>query len=147
MDGNVTASSEWKPLYRVSNFIDLIGPVMIREIDDRVELRLEITEKHCNIRGNAHGGLIATLSDIILGRNLAKMSRKGRYYVTTNLNVNYVNAAVVGDVLIARVDMVKAGARTGFVHGRISAGDKVITEITGVFCGIESEQAKDASVV
>ncbi len=147
MDGNVTIADDWQPLNRVSNFIDLIGPVMIREVDDRVEMRLEITEKHCNIRGNAHGGLIATLADIICGRNLAKMRRQNVYYVTTNLNVNYVNAAVVGDVLIARVDMVKAGGRAGFVHGRITAGDKVITEITGVFCGIESEKAKDASVV
>lgn len=141
-----TAPTEWTELKRASPFISMVGPVMLREANGYVELRLDVTRDHCNARGAVHGGMIATFADIALGRNLAKKSQPGRYYVTTSLNVNYLAATTEGDCLVARIDSVKAGARVGFVHGQILAGEKPVAEISGVFCAIATKETEGLDI-
>ena len=137
------APGEWIEIKRASPFITKVGPVMMRNVDGFVELRLDVVRDHTNARGAVHGGMVATFADIALGRNLAMKSKPGRYYVTTSLNVNYLAATTEGDCLIAKIHSVKAGTRVGFVAGQILSNGRAVAEISGTFCAIETTETRD----
>ncbi|WGS19906.1 MULTISPECIES: PaaI family thioesterase [unclassified Bradyrhizobium] len=124
---------EWKGLDKVSPYIGRIGSVLMRLQDEGIEIGLELTKEHCNARGTVHGGLIASLSDIALGHNIAAASRGKQGYVTVALNINYISTASPGDFLRVRVDSIKAGTSVGFARGKVFVGERVISEINGVF--------------
>src|SRR5512146_187473 len=90
-------------------------------------MEVTISEMHGNYFGGAHGGLIATLIDTVsfFPRPLLP---SGKSCTTTNLNVTYVRPAVMGDLLVARSDLVHMGRRMASVavtvknqHGKLVA--------------------------
>lgn len=124
----------YKPMVRQAPFWELAGPFYEKECDDgsrHVGVRIE--EKHCNVRGTAHGGLIATLADIALGYNIACATGWELPIATVNLTTDYAGAAQVGDWLEARVDIQRIGRSVIFANTFIYVGDKRIARASGVF--------------
>ncbi|HPX62117.1 MAG TPA: PaaI family thioesterase [Deltaproteobacteria bacterium] len=78
--------------------------------DSYAIMQVTVSDKHRNYIGGAHGGLIATLADTVsfFPRPLFP---SGLACTTTNLNLNYIRPAVVGDVLTARSDLIHLGRR------------------------------------
>jgi acyl-coenzyme A thioesterase 13 len=62
----------FKPLFRTSPVLDLIGPFYCRGEGPDLVIGLRVDEKHCNARGTVHGGILATLADV-------KYPRRVRY--------------------------------------------------------------------
>ncbi|HET7754268.1 MAG TPA: PaaI family thioesterase [Anaeromyxobacteraceae bacterium] len=86
--------------------------VHLTEIGDRhAVMEVDVADKHRNYYGGAHGGLIATLVDTVcfFPRPLIP---SGRTVTTTNLNVNYIRPAAVGDHLSSRAEVVHLGRKT-----------------------------------
>ncbi|HEY6008975.1 MAG TPA: PaaI family thioesterase, partial [Geobacteraceae bacterium] len=71
-------------------------------------MEVVVSEAHGNYFGGAHGGLIATLIDTVcfFPRPLLP---SGLLVTTTNLNVNYLRPAAVGDRLTARSELLHLG--------------------------------------
>lgn len=97
-----------------ANAISLLKILDIRltEIGERhAAMEVTVADKHRNYFGGAHGGLIATLVDTVcfFPRPLLPA---GRLVTTANLNVSFVRAAAVGDLLRARSEIVHLGRRT-----------------------------------
>jgi len=95
------------------NAIPLLRTLDIRlaEIgDDYAVMEVTVDERHRNYFGGAHGGLIATLVDTVsfFPRPLLP---SGKLCTTTNLNINYVRPAIVGDTLTARAELIHMGRR------------------------------------
>src|SRR5262249_20797204 len=61
----------FKPLFRSSPVIDLIGPVYSKGEGGGLVLGMRAENKHCNMRGGMHGGILATLADVALGYTMA----------------------------------------------------------------------------
>lgn len=82
-------------------------------------MTVTVAKKHLNYLGGAHGGLLATLADTVafFPRPLLP---SGRNCTTTNLNVTYLRPAALGDVLLARAELLHLGRRTASVQVRIS---------------------------
>ena len=105
-----------------ANAIQLLKTLNIQltEIGDRHAL-MEVTvdQRHLNYFGGAHGGLIATLVDTIsfFPRPLLP---SGLLCTTTNLTVNYVRTAEIGEHLVARSDLLHLGRRTASVAVRVT---------------------------
>ena len=81
-------------------FNELVGPFYSRRQDDVISLGLRIEERHCNSRGICHGGLLATLADVALGYAcVVAGGPRGQSgsFVTTNLSIDYLAPAHVGD--------------------------------------------------
>jgi len=96
------------PLLRTLN-------IRLREIgDNHAIMEVTVGELHRNYFGGAHGGLIATLIDTVsfFPRPLLP---SGKSCTTTNLNVNYIRPAVMGDVLTARSELMHSGRRMASV--------------------------------
>jgi len=94
--------------------------IRLREIGDRhAVMEVTVSDSHRNYFGGAHGGLLATLVDTasFFPRPLLP---SGRACTTTNLNVNYLRPAALGDILTARSELIHLGRRTASVRVEIA---------------------------
>ena len=123
----------FKPLFRSSPVIDLIGPVYSKGEGADLVLGLRVEAKHCNMRGTLHGGILATLADVALGYTIAFSTNPPTGLVTTNLSLDFAGTAKVGDWLEARVDVQKKGSRLAFANCYVSAGEERIVRASAVF--------------
>lgn len=123
----------FKPLFRSSNFLDLVGPFYYREEGNGFVVGLRIEEKHINAKGFAHGGLLVTMADIALGYNTATSQNPPLSMVTTSLTTDFAGSARLGDWIEARVDIQKVGQRVAFANAYLSVGQNRIVRASAVF--------------
>ncbi len=126
-------SEYWKPLFRTSPFLDLIGPLFFIEDRGSFHIGMRVDEKHCNARGTVHGGVLSTLADISLGYVTAFSVDPPASLTTVNLSIDMAGSAKLGDWMVASVDIQKLGRRTAFANCYVSAGGERIARASGVF--------------
>jgi uncharacterized protein (TIGR00369 family) len=123
----------FKPLFRTSPVLDLIGPIYSLGEGRDLVLGLRAEAKHCNARGTVHGGMLATLADVALGYTLAFSSETPAGLVTANLSLDFAGTAQAGDWLETRVDIQKQGRRLSFANCYIFVGEQRIVRASAVF--------------
>lgn len=123
----------FEPLFRTSPVLELIGPIYCRGRGSDLVLGLRVEQKHCNTRGTAHGGILATLADVALGYAMAFATEPPGALVTASLNLDFAGVARPGDWLEARVDIQKRGARLSFASAYLWAGGERIVRASAVF--------------
>src|SRR5262245_53420355 len=124
---------EFRPLFRTSPVLDLIGPLYFRGEGGNLVLGLRVEPKHCNARGTIHGGILATLADVALGYTMAFASRPPVGLVTANLTLDFAGTAKIGDWLEAYVDVLKQGRRLAFANCYITVAEQRIVRASAVF--------------
>lgn len=123
----------FEPLFRTSPFLDTLGPFYAKGAGADLVIGVRIAEKHCNARGTAHGGMMATLADIALGYATATSRTPPVALTTAGLTLDYAGVAKLGDWLEARVDIQKLGTRMAFVSAFLCVGDERIVRASGTF--------------
>ncbi|OGA35354.1 MAG: esterase [Betaproteobacteria bacterium RIFCSPLOWO2_12_FULL_64_23] len=123
----------FKPLFRTSPVLDLIGPLYALGEGENLVLGLRAEAKHCNARGTVHGGMLATLADVALGYTMAFSSEPPAGLVTANLSLDFAGTAQVGDWLETHVDIQKQGSRLSFANCYIFVGEQRIVRASAVF--------------
>ena len=139
-DSELQIPAGFQPLFRISPVAELIGPVYSRGSGSDLSIGLWAQQKHCNLRGTVHGGVLAALADIALGYTLAFSSDPPAGYVTANLSIHYAGSAKVGDWLEARTDIQRQGGRAAFANCYIYVGEQRIVRASGVFMAAEWPQ-------
>lgn len=123
----------FKPLFRSSPFLDLLGPFYYCEGSEGLVVGIRVEEKHANARGLAHGGLFMTLADIALGYSAAFSKDPPLKLVTTTLTTDFAGSAKIGDWLEAKVDIQKTGSRLVFANTYISVEDERVVRASASF--------------
>lgn len=105
--------------------------VKVVEVKDNGTCIAELTveKEHVNIFGTLHGGLIATLVDIITSLAVFAHPRQGKG-VSVNLNVSYLKPAKLGDLIVIEGTTDKAGRTLAYLSCKIyhkESGDVVAT--------------------
>lgn len=127
------AAPGFKPLFRTSPVLDLIGPLYSRGEGRQLVVGMRAEAKHCNSRGTVHGGMLATLADVALGYTMAFSSDPPGNLITANLSLDYAGTANAGDWLEAHVDIQKQGSRLSFANCYIYANEQRIVRASAVF--------------
>lgn len=97
--------------------------IKLKEIGDSYAvMEVLVSDIHRNYFGGAHGGLIATLADTV-SFFPQPLLPSGKACTTTNLNVNFVRSATVGDILTARSVLNHLGRRVATLNVEIKNGD------------------------
>ena len=108
---------------------------VVRVHDDRTELELTLSEQHMNRRGVLHGGVMATVLDIVCGYacSRAVSPDASAAILTLSLTTHYL-APGTGGRITATGRVTGGGTRTLFAEGRITddAGTLLATG-SGVF--------------
>jgi len=67
----------------------------------KASFSLQVSQRHCNKAGVAHGGLYTLMLDMALGGSLVCTLKKEEWCATTQLNVSFINAARPDEKMIA----------------------------------------------
>lgn len=96
--------------------------------DERAVVSLDLNEDKVNVRGVAHGGVVASLVDVAMGTAAGggNYDTRKRLVATQELKVNYL-APAKGERLTATAVVIRAGSRA------VVVSCDVVTD-TGIHC-------------
>jgi acyl-coenzyme A thioesterase PaaI-like protein len=92
-----------------------------------------IEDKHTNIWGSAHGGMLISMADSALGYNLSRATDPPQKLVTVHFNADFVASPKPGDWVHTEVKIHKIGAKMSFADCYLKVADKLILRTSGVF--------------
>lgn len=93
---------------RVLNKVELVSAT-----PGKVVCEMKVGEEHTNRGGTLHGGMTATLIDIISTTALMYTER-GAPGVSVDMNITYMNAAKVGEDIVITAQVLKQGRTLAF---------------------------------
>ena len=115
-----------------------LGPVYTRRLDDGgVIVALRVAERHLNIQGITHGGMLATLADGALGINLALARGRRGGQLTVSFSADFLSGAHPGEWLEAHVAITRLGRRLGYANCDLKVGPRHVLRSSGVFAFVE----------
>ncbi len=127
----------YTPLIPGGQWLMHAGPIYQRPAPDGgVIIALRVGKQHTNMRGIAHGGMLVTLADSALGRNLNMSRQPPQPMVSVNLSTDFLGSAKVGDWLEAHVTVRKHGSRLSFAECNLMVGERAIVRASGVFAAV-----------
>ena len=132
-----SAPPGFERLNRGGPYMANLGELYCRKVEAEREgeivFAMRIEDKHTNMRGIAHGGMLASLADSALGIGLTLYCDGRQSFVTVNLSTDFVEAARPGDWVEAHIDVQKLGARMAFANCYLQVGARRILRASGVF--------------
>lgn len=116
-----------------SKFGNMLGVIFSHYDEGKCVTELDIEEKHLNIGGSVHGGVINALCDIALsGAVTSAFKDREEVVVTLQMNVNFLRPGFNGDKLTATAEVVKLGSKIVYVEGEIrNQSNKLIAKASG----------------
>lgn len=125
----------WTP-FEDPGFVALTGPVYWREADGAKDgakdFAFRTEEKHVNLVGIVHGGMLVTFADRALSI-CARDAVGGAGCVTIEMNVQFVGAAKIGDVIETTPEIVRKTSSLIFVRTVLTCEGRVIAAISGIW--------------
>lgn len=117
-----------------------LGPMHGRRLDDGgLLVALRIDERHLNIQGFAHGGMLTTFADGALGLNIASARGQRGAQVTVSLTADFLSSARLGDWLEARVTITRLGRRMAYANCDLHVGNRHVLRSSAVFAFVDRE--------
>lgn len=132
----MTASADEVPrgfarVQRRSPFLDLVGPLYRHEGDQPV-YGLRIRPEHANNRSVAHGGVLMTVADLVLGYTTAFGTDPPTPLTTASLSIDFVGSAHIGDWLEGRAEILRTGRSLAFTTCLLTVDDRRIARASSV---------------
>ncbi len=134
----MTPPDGFKPHFRKSSITNPWEPLYSRILENGAQLCLLASEAHVNSRGFVHGGLIATLSDNIMGIACHTALQDSSGLVTVNLTTDFLSSGQLGEWILFDAHVVKCGRKLSFANCEISANERPIARAQAIFSATES---------
>lgn len=131
MSNHADIPGGFEPLTDAGSFVELVGPLFLREADGVIGLRVE--DRHLNHAGTAMGGLLATLVDVAFGRAVRAAADGEAAVATVSLTTDYLRPGEAGAWLEARTEIDRLGGRLAFGDCSVRAGDEEVVRARAVF--------------
>jgi uncharacterized protein (TIGR00369 family) len=98
-----------------------------------VTAAIELDQRHLNLQGLAHGGVIATIGDVAMGLAVRTMVGPSRPHLTIEIGVHYLRPAPPG-VLRSNGRAVRVGAQIAYAEADVSdAEGRLVARATGSY--------------
>ena len=140
LDAAVAANSELEARIRRKlvgqHFMHLVGADLTAIAPGRVEAVLALGQQHLQQRGFAHGGLIATMADLVAGFAAVTLVPDNFGVVTSDLKISYLNPGV-GQQLTAIGWVLKSGRRLHFCEAEVWCDGVLIAKASATMAVIE----------
>lgn len=127
----------FEPIFRSSPYLALLGPIFNKKTEKGLVIGLMAEAKHCNARGQVHGGVLSSLADIALGYNAAFSTSTPVPIVTASLTIDYVGAAKLGEWIEIETDVQKVGRKMAFANCYFNVKSQRIARASGVFTVVD----------
>lgn len=113
-------------------FMQANGPLYGKLDGDNFVMGFLCQEKHCNPMMVCHGGMMATLADMLLLIATNIQTKLGQFLLTVSLDVDFVGPVKVGDWLEGRAEVVRAGRSIIFTEGRMTVAGNTVARANAV---------------
>jgi uncharacterized protein (TIGR00369 family) len=90
-----------------------------------------VLDRHCNSMGIAHGGLLVSFADALLGMAVYRVTRQAP--ITVRLTTDFVASAKQGEWVEGKGSVTRAGKTVIFVTASIYTAERVVLTAQGVF--------------
>jgi acyl-coenzyme A thioesterase PaaI-like protein len=124
-------SDGWK-IVDTTGFLHLMGPLWERRVDGVLEFALITEDKHHNRSGLVQGGVIMTFADRTCGITARFVSGKPKL-ATVQLDVHFVEAGKIGEILISKPRVVRSTRSLIFLSTEVTVDKRCIAMANGVF--------------
>lgn len=116
-------------------FIEVNGPLYTRLHEGQLQVGFLVEQRHCNPMGNCHGGMLATLADMVcpITAHFTCDAAKNRFLPTISLQIDYMASAQLGAWVQAEAQVLRATRTMVFIQGLITAEETVIARVSGIF--------------
>jgi len=114
------------------SFAAQVGKVIFRpDGEGRAVVRMFPTEKHLNLGGSLHGGMVMSFIDMALfgGGRCAGMARA--HYVTLDLTTHFLARGEAGKPLDCHVELIRQTRSLAFLQGVVRQDGKACYSFTG----------------
>ena len=99
-------------------FMQLLGFKVTDISEGKIEGELELKDIHKQHKGFVHGGVIATVADIVAGFAAVSLVPKDHHVVTVELKTSYLNPGL-GEKLFAKGWVLKQGRKLNFCEAEV----------------------------
>ncbi|MFY9956430.1 PaaI family thioesterase [Bradyrhizobium sp.] len=130
-------SDGWK-IVDTTGFLHLVGPLWQRVVEGEYQFALITEDKHHNRRGLVQGGVLMTFADRTCGITARHVSGK-MMLATVQLDVHFVEAGKIGEILISRPHVVRSTRSLVFTTTEVTVDRRCIAMASGVFKILKSE--------
>jgi len=121
----------WKPV-PAKDYPAMIGPFFARRAGEGWEYAFLPEQRHLNIGGVVHGGMLMSFVDDVLGMTVWEAAAR-KPVTTVQLNNHFIAPGRLGDLIIGRGEVLRATRSVVFIRGTLTQGDKVLTHADGVW--------------
>ena len=116
------------------NFIAHNGPLFARLVEGRVQLGFRVEPRHVNPLGNCHGGMLATLADMVIPcAAMYRSDQERRFLPTISLQVDYMGAAPLGAWVQGEGEVLRTTRNMLFGQALVSADGQPALRVSGIF--------------
>jgi acyl-coenzyme A thioesterase PaaI-like protein len=115
-----------------TGFIQLIGPLWHRVVNDTHEYALITEDKHHNRRGVVQGGVLMTFADRSCGMT-GRFVSSSPSLATIQFDTQFVDAARIGELLVSRPRVIRSTRSLIFMTTEVSVGERCVAMANGVF--------------
>ena len=120
------AHDGWKPR-TLEGFIGLVGPLWTKRQGGTWNYGILAEDKHANLAGFVHGGMLTTLMDHALSI-IAWEANERQPCITVALDVHFLAAGRPGDFIAAGGRIVRQTSALVFMQGSLSVeGKEIVT--------------------
>lgn len=122
---------QWEP----RGFTEHVGMHEFRIKEGAVSVDLEVEPRHLNKGGIAHGGVLFSLLDTVMGGAVVATLNDGEWTATESMTTNFMRPALEGKRVRATGRVERRGKLTAFVKGELvdAADGTVLAFATGVW--------------
>lgn len=115
-----------------SAFVEMTGPLYGRREGGVFTLGFRVEPKHCNAAGVCHGGMIATVCDMLLTVGSNIQSSQSRFLPTISMSCDFLAAAKEGAWLEGRVTVLRTTRNLLFASALLEAAEGPVARASGV---------------
>jgi acyl-coenzyme A thioesterase PaaI-like protein len=124
-------ASGWT-VVQTSGFLNLVGPLWQRLVNDVHEYAIVAQDKHHNRRGLVQGGLLMTFADRSCGMTARYVSGRPTL-ATIQMDTHFIDSGKIGEILISKPRVIRATRSLIFTATEVTAGSRCIATASGVF--------------
>jgi uncharacterized protein (TIGR00369 family) len=127
----------WRPV-RGEGFNALVGPFEIARAGGNLwHARLTLEDRHINVGGVCHGGVLMTMADIAMGAATYEAGG-GHPCATVEMDCHFMAAAKRGQTMLAMARQLRRARALSFMECEIHAGGRQVLRASGLWKYLES---------
>lgn len=117
---------------------DNVGPFFCKSLAPASETALRLEEKHCNMFGIVHGGVLMCFADYTLCLSAIESTSEG--CLTLTCDNQFVSSAKAGELLTGHGELIRRTRKLAFVRATLKVGDRVVLSSTATLKMLPMEQ-------